>query len=133
MNPPEPEAVYRRLATLLRDQIASGALRPGQRVPTEKDLMAEHGLSRDTVRKALALLRQDGLIVVRHGYPTRVRGDAAPELVRVKRGSRVYARRASAAEARRLGVESGVWVFVLVDPASRETVYALDRTEFSAL
>ncbi|PIK70663.1 GntR family transcriptional regulator, partial [Methylobacterium frigidaeris] len=43
----------RRLYLLLRDQITSGRLPPGARLPGEPALAAEHGLARVTVRRAL--------------------------------------------------------------------------------
>jgi DNA-binding GntR family transcriptional regulator len=129
---PGPEvAGYRQLADLLRDQIASGVWSPGQRIPSEKDLQDEHGLARETVRAALRMLRQEGLIVVRHGYPSRVREVAPVEVVRVQRGSEVYARPATAREARALAVAEGSVVLVVQDPAGRERVYVADRTRFT--
>ncbi|GAA3225033.1 GntR family transcriptional regulator [Nonomuraea helvata] len=64
--------VYRQLAVILRDQIASGQLRSGRAIPTEKVLMEEHGLGRDSVRKALGLLREAGLIEAVQGRGTFV-------------------------------------------------------------
>jgi GntR family transcriptional regulator len=64
---------YRQLADLLRDQIASGELPPGALVPSEARLMQEHGLSRNTIRLAIGLLRSEGLVDAEHGRGTRVR------------------------------------------------------------
>ena len=41
-------------------------------MPSEKDLHDEFGLARETVRRALAVLRQEGLIEVRQGHGTYV-------------------------------------------------------------
>ena len=41
-------------------------------MPSEKDLHDEFGLARETVRRALAVLRAEGLIDVRHGHGTFV-------------------------------------------------------------
>ena len=46
--------LYRQIEAELRDRIRSGDLRPGGRVATEPELMAEYGVSRATVRQALA-------------------------------------------------------------------------------
>ena len=53
---------YSHLAQKLRRHIASNGLQPGDRFPTEDELVQEHGLSRITIRKALSLLEQDGLL-----------------------------------------------------------------------
>ncbi len=51
----------------LRQRIGSGALRPGDRLPTEPALAAEFGVSRTVIREAVANLRADGLLDSRHG------------------------------------------------------------------
>jgi GntR family transcriptional repressor for pyruvate dehydrogenase complex len=58
---------YQALADHLRDQIASGVLRPGDRLPTEPQLSVSTGLSRSTVREALRLLASQNLIVTTRG------------------------------------------------------------------
>lgn len=64
----------RRLYLLLRERIASGDLAVDAKLPGEPALAAEHGVSRVTVRRALDLLAQDGLIDRRAGAGTFVRG-----------------------------------------------------------
>jgi DNA-binding GntR family transcriptional regulator len=61
MTMPDPRA-YRSLATLLRDQITSGKLAPGERLPSIGKLRQEHGHSRQTVTKAMKVLSDEGLI-----------------------------------------------------------------------
>lgn len=41
-------------------------------MPSEKDLVDEFGLARETVRRAMAVLRAEGLVEVRHGHGTYV-------------------------------------------------------------
>ncbi|MGP6086474.1 FadR/GntR family transcriptional regulator [Antarctobacter jejuensis] len=55
--------VYRQLL----DQIRFGTLSLGQKLPSEKELSEEHGVSRPVVRAALSRLRDSGLIVSRQG------------------------------------------------------------------
>lgn len=52
----------RRLYLLLRDRIAGGQFGPGDRLPSEPSLAAEHKVSRVTVRRALDQLQAEGLI-----------------------------------------------------------------------
>jgi DNA-binding GntR family transcriptional regulator len=58
---PDPRA-YRRLAALLRDQITSGMIAPGARLPPIGELRRQHGHSRQTVSKAMVILQGEGLI-----------------------------------------------------------------------
>ncbi len=72
---PAPAAgapLYRRLADELRAEILAGKVRPGERLPAERGLVAQHGLSLNTVRQALNVLAQAGLVERRHGAGTYV-------------------------------------------------------------
>lgn len=53
---------YRKIAAILRDEIVSGRLRPGEKLPPEPRLVEQYGVSRDTVRDATKLLIQEGLV-----------------------------------------------------------------------
>lgn len=64
--------LYYQLAQVLREQITSGKWAAGAEVPSERDLMQQYNLSRNTVRQALDQLDKDGLIVRSHGSGTRV-------------------------------------------------------------
>ena len=66
---------YRQIAAELREAIEAGRLAPGSVLPSEADLVAQHGVSRFTVRHALAVLEADGLISTRPGRGRYVRGD----------------------------------------------------------
>lgn len=66
-EPSSRAPAYQVLADELREQIASGRLRPGERLPTEPQLCARSGLSRSTVREALRLLSSQHLIVTTRG------------------------------------------------------------------
>ena len=56
-----------RLAADLRSRIDSGALQPGDRLPTELALAAQYAVSRTVVREAVSRLRSGGLLVARQG------------------------------------------------------------------
>ena len=55
-------AQYERLAGTLRDRIAAGIYARGDKLPSEMELMDESGLSRSTVRHALKVLVDEGLV-----------------------------------------------------------------------
>jgi GntR family transcriptional regulator len=71
-------AKYQQIADRLRDQIDSGVLQPGERLPSEPDLVRQFDASRNTVRLALALLTNQGLVVTRQGLGTFVTEPARP-------------------------------------------------------
>lgn len=68
-----PVPLYRQLAELLRAAIVGGTYRPGDRLPSEPTLQQEHGLARDTVRAAVRVLRDEGLVVTLPGRGTFVK------------------------------------------------------------
>ncbi len=53
---------YQQIADWLRQQIIAGDLRPGQVIPSEKDLVDLFGVARTTARRTVALLREEGLV-----------------------------------------------------------------------
>jgi DNA-binding FadR family transcriptional regulator len=65
--PPGRAPAYQLLADALREQITSGQLQPGERLPTEPELCLRSGVSRSTVREALRLLASQHLIVTTRG------------------------------------------------------------------
>ncbi|OYV00602.1 MAG: GntR family transcriptional regulator [Burkholderiales bacterium PBB5] len=65
---------YGALAAALRRRILSGEWPPAHALPAEASLASEHGVALGTLRQALALLAQEGLIERVHGRGTFVRG-----------------------------------------------------------
>ena len=70
MEPTTGKAKYYILMETLKEQILSGTIKPGQKLPSENELTREYALSRHTVRKALALLENEGYITAQHGKGT---------------------------------------------------------------
>lgn len=70
-----PRGTFRQIADQLRDLIREGVLKPGAMVPSELALVEQHGVARGTVRSALALLVDEGLIEVVPGQGRRVAGE----------------------------------------------------------
>ena len=56
------DPLYMQLAAILRARIQSGRLKHLDPLPSEDRLKDEFGISRDTVRKAVEVLRQEGLV-----------------------------------------------------------------------
>lgn len=111
---------YGALAAALRQRVVDGEWPPGTALPAETRLAAEHGVALGTLRRALQLLADDGLIERQHGKGTFVRGGlvGAPMLRFFRFGvgdgevpqSRILSRQvvvASAEVVRRLGIARG--------------------------
>src|SRR5947199_10729047 len=64
---PAPRSLTGELVARLTDDITSGRIPPGSRLPTEQELIAATGVSRTVVREAVAALRAEGLVVTRQG------------------------------------------------------------------
>ena len=65
-----------RAADQLLDMVLSSGLRPGERLPPERELVGRLGVSRTVVREALNLLEARGLISIEHGRGAVVSGDS---------------------------------------------------------
>ena len=74
---PRP-AKYTAVADALRQQIDAGRFAAGELLPTEQELAGQYGISRLTLRKALAQLEAEELVVRRSGAGTVVRHDLVP-------------------------------------------------------
>lgn len=66
---------YHQIADELRARVAAGEYAAGRLMPSESEMSAEFGVSRVTVRKALELLRDDGLVDARQGFGWFVAGE----------------------------------------------------------
>jgi GntR family transcriptional regulator len=67
------EPPYHQLATILRQQIATGLLRPGDRIPSETQLSEQYEVSPMTARRALTMLLDEGLATAARGRGTFVK------------------------------------------------------------
>ena len=62
IDPIAPLPPYRQIADILRRRIASGQYPPDTRIPTESELIEAFEVARTTARRAIAVLREEGLI-----------------------------------------------------------------------
>jgi DNA-binding FadR family transcriptional regulator len=65
----QPVRLYQRIVEQVEDALARGELKPGQRLPSERELAVQFGASRPTVREALRVLESSGLVRSRPGDP----------------------------------------------------------------
>lgn len=63
----EPKRLYRQIAEQLRSLMTSGEFKAGSRLPAERDLAKQLGVSRPSVREALIALEVEGWVEVRTG------------------------------------------------------------------
>ncbi|MEY2627222.1 MAG: hypothetical protein RJB08_981 [Actinomycetota bacterium] len=66
---------YQQIAAVLRDRVLAGEFAAGRMLPSESELSGEFEASRVTVRRALELLRDEGLVDARQGFGWFVAGD----------------------------------------------------------
>ena len=72
-----PRGLVTEIVESLTDNIRAGAMRPGDKLPTEAEIMVRFDVSRTVVREALSRLQAAGLVQTRHGIGTFV---SAPHL-----------------------------------------------------
>jgi GntR family transcriptional regulator len=115
---PQGGPLYLQLKRWIEDAVARGAVKPGDALPSERDLATKVDVSRVTVRKAVQHLVRDGVLVQRHGSGTFV----APQQNRVEQS---LSQLTSFTEdmARRGMVVRAVWLDRgIYDPSPEETV-----------
>ena len=76
VDPDAPKLIYVQVADHISSRIAAGELARGARLPAERDLATDYGVSYDTIRRATALLRDRGLILTIVGRGTYVSPDS---------------------------------------------------------
>src|SRR5690348_13809234 len=101
-------ARYQQLADLLRQEIKDGTYPPGSRLPTESALRRRHDVGGMTIKRALALLREEGLIVTRRGEPPLVRRPTIRTDLVLRTGDRCSARMPTGVERVEFDVDPGV-------------------------
>ena len=69
-----PTSTYERIAATVRSEIAAGSLVPGAQLPTMSELSTRHNVALGTAQRAVALLRDEGLVEVSRGRRAVVRG-----------------------------------------------------------
>ncbi|AHH96501.1 TetR/AcrR family transcriptional regulator C-terminal domain-containing protein [Kutzneria viridogrisea] len=143
---PAADSPYARIVAELRQRIASGELRPGDRVPSTRQITQRWGVAMATASKVLAELRQRGLVRVEPGVGTVVLGrpgqrDRAPgqevttELV-VHTAIRIADEEGLAAlSMRRIATELGVATMSLYRhvPSKDELVVLMVNTVFGEI
>lgn len=132
IDPRSDRAVYRQLADILRGDIHSGKYAAGETLPSETRIAQEHGIGREAVRQAIAVLRAEGLVTTIRGEGTRVREPLARQRVSLRKGDRAVARMPTEQERRELDLEEGVPVVEIHRTNGQRDTLPGDRTEILA-
>jgi DNA-binding FadR family transcriptional regulator len=77
LGPRRARSLTRTLVDRITARIVAQELRPGDKLPTEAEIMGEYGVSRTVVREAISRLQAAGLVESRHGVGTFVLAAAA--------------------------------------------------------
>ncbi|MBE3571542.1 MAG: FadR family transcriptional regulator [Moorella humiferrea] len=72
LKPIRPKKIYEEIVRQIKDLIGEGNLKPGDRLPSERELSERLGVSRASVREALSALAAMGVIDIRPGEGTFV-------------------------------------------------------------
>jgi DNA-binding FadR family transcriptional regulator len=80
-NPIRRRKLYEEVALRIEGMIQDGRYAPGDRLPSEKEIMGELGVGRSAVREAMLSLQKMGLLTVRSGERARVTAPTAEVLV----------------------------------------------------
>ncbi|WP_257348187.1 GntR family transcriptional regulator [Pseudalkalibacillus decolorationis] len=73
INPKKGEALYLQIKDVLINRIQNGAWKPNTLIPTEQELIKEFNVSRTTIRQAISILVQNGLLEKKQGRGTIVK------------------------------------------------------------
>lgn len=77
-----PVLLYVQIAEQIRERIDSGDLSPGTAVPSEVELVEKYGVTRQTVRRAIKLLKEEGVVYSSQGRGTFVGPEDVPQTLR---------------------------------------------------
>lgn len=76
LRPLSRPRLYEQVVRRLREHVANSGLRPGDRLPPERELAERLSVSRASVRQAIVVLEVQGMVEVRHGGGTYLREES---------------------------------------------------------
>lgn len=79
--PIQRRKLFQQVLDRLIERIRSGEFKPGDQLPSERELMATYGVGRPAVREALQALERDGIVSITHGERARVIMPTAGSLI----------------------------------------------------
>lgn len=88
LNPQSGTPIYRQLMDQVRWMVASNRLRPGDELPSVRELAVRHAVNAMTISKAYSLLEAEGVLTRQRGKPMTIAGDRGrkePKTARLER------------------------------------------------
>lgn len=122
-----PIPVYVQLAEMLRDQISNGHYPPGAELPSEDGIGRLCGVGRMSVRRAMAVLRHEGLIITGRGMQALVRSQPTRTFIGISASDQLVARMPTPPESRRLELTAGVPVLEVTRNDGSVDIFPADR------
>lgn len=119
--------MYVQLADLLREQISSGRYPQGGVLPPEDGIGRQYGVGRMCVQRAIAVLRNEGLIVTGRGAQAQVRAQPVRTMFGIESSEQLVARMPTPTEARRLALAAGVPLLEVTRTDGSVEVFPADR------
>jgi len=125
LEPLQPLPLKEQVTKRLRRLIEQGELKPGQQLPSERELGEQLQVSRGTVREAIQFLQALGLVDIRHGAGTFV-ASASDDRQHLRREWRTWTRRHAGRVHELLEVRRGLEAFAAELAAGRRFGPGLD-------
>lgn len=124
---PGRDVTYQQIAADLRADIHAGRIPPGRRLPSETTLSQSYGVNRQTARRAVNLIRIEGLADLIRGAGLVVREQPERAELTPPAGSVVTSRMPTLDERQELALGEGVPLISVQFPDGSVRVYPADR------
>jgi DNA-binding GntR family transcriptional regulator len=125
IDPSADRPVYKQLADILRQRIASGSYLEGEMLPSAAAMARTFVVGPDTVRRALTVLRLEGMIDTVPKLGSFVRVHPKAEVIQL-RGGRITARMPEKDERRTLDIPEGI-PLLIVETGNSTEILPADR------
>ena len=89
LNPHSGTPIYRQLIEQVRRMTVSGQLKPGDELPSVRELAMEHTVNPMTVSKAYGILESEGLLIRQRGKPMQIAASGFNNEMEIKRVERL--------------------------------------------
>jgi GntR family transcriptional regulator, transcriptional repressor for pyruvate dehydrogenase complex len=124
-EPVQPVRAYERIVEQVEAALARGELTPGQRLPSERELVTQFAVSRSTVREALRVLESNGVVRSRPGDPN------GPEVLPYSQGA-LRKQLVRLAQVDQLGLSELIGFQMILDGAAIQLAARLRTAEHLA-